>query len=323
MYELFQLSENTPAQGRKSNCGMISHPDDPFVGVDQTLEIRRTTAPLSLHIRTWEGSRQPFVLVHGLASNAHTWDGVAAHLARAGHRVISLDQRGHGRSAKPDRGYDFATMTEDLALLLDALDVEKPILAGQSWGGSVMLAFGARYPDRAQGLALVDGGFVDMQSRHTSWERVADQLKPPNLIGTPVAQMRSRMQTFHPDWSAAGIGSALANFELMADGTVRPWLTLERHMQILRAMWEMRPGELFPQVQAPTLICVAGNSQNPEWTALKKEQLALAAAGLARVETHWFENTDHDIHIQKPVELAELFLHTLNHGGWRKMEGIR
>jgi len=52
----------------------------------------------------------PWLLVHGLASNARLWDGVGRHLAGLGHRVVAIDQRGHGQSSKPDDGYDMATV---------------------------------------------------------------------------------------------------------------------------------------------------------------------------------------------------------------------
>ena len=68
------------------------------------------TGGVHLHAHRWDGTGRPFVLVHGLASNARLWDGVAARLADAGHRVVAVDLRGHGRSDKPDDGYDIATV---------------------------------------------------------------------------------------------------------------------------------------------------------------------------------------------------------------------
>ena len=63
-------------------------------------ELRITVAP-GVELRALAGgldqARTPFVLVHGLASNARTWDGVAAELTASGHPVVSIDQRGHGQ----------------------------------------------------------------------------------------------------------------------------------------------------------------------------------------------------------------------------------
>lgn len=264
---------------------------------------------IKLHVHAWPGDKPPFVLLHGLASNKRTWAGVAAHLSAAGHRVLAVDQRGHGLSDKPDTGYDFATITADLARLLEVANVTAPIIAGQSWGGNVVLDFGAHYPDLAQGLVFVDGGFLNLRTRPgATWAAIAESLKPPNLVGTPREQIKGYLTQTHADWPTEGIESALANFETLPDGTVRPWLTLERHMQILRAMWNQHPDQLFQQVAAPVLMVPARDIGNPEWTAQKQQQVVAAEQGLRRVTTHWMD-ADHDIHIQYPAQLAEL-MHT-------------
>lgn len=261
---------------------------------------------IQLHIRHWAGEKSPFVLLHGLASNCRLWEMVACHLAAEGNEVVTVDQRGHGLSNKPDQGYDFATITADLAALIKALKLDAPYIAGQSWGGNVVLEFGTRYPGRACGLAFIDGGFLDLQMRpDADWATTSERLRPPPLTGTPLTEIRERIRHHNPDWSAEGVEAVLANFEILPDQTVRPWLTVENHMQILRALWEQRPGTLYPQVQEPVLICVALDD-NPEWEAVKRQQVAVAEDALAKVAVHWFEQTHHDIHVHRPADLAAL-----------------
>ena len=273
---------------------------------------------IQLHIRVWNGDKAPFVLVHGLSSNCYTWEAVAEQLALAGHQVITVDQRGHGLSDKPDDDYDYATVTADLARLLIEVEVEKPIIVGQSWGGNVLLEFGARYPDIPRGLGFIDGGFLDFRANpDATWEKVSEELKPPRLVGMPREALKDRIQQMHPDWSEMGVEGTLGNFEVLPDGSVRPWLTLERHMKILRAMWEQSPAKLYPQVQSPVLICPASDSPDSDWTKRKQKLIQIAQAGLPRSRVHWFEKSDHDIHVQRPNELANLFLHTLEQGIWQ------
>src|SRR4051794_10148239 len=81
----------------------------------------------------------PFLLVHGLASNARLWDGVAQRVADLGHEVATVDLRGHGRSAKPDFGYEVATVADDVARFIESLSLDRPIVVGQSWGGNVVV----------------------------------------------------------------------------------------------------------------------------------------------------------------------------------------
>jgi len=279
---------------------------------DQVIDIG-----LKLHTRIWAGNRSPFVLVHGLSSNCRTWDAVAGRLAQAGHYVISFDQRGHGLSDKPDNGYDFATVSADLARLLQTLKLKRPVILGQSWGGNVVLEFGARYPGLAWGLGFIDGGFIDFRLiPDATWEKVSAERTPPNLLGLSREKIKRRLEEIHPDWSEQGVEGTLANFETLPDGTVRPWLTLERHMQILRAMWEQRPGELYPQVIEPVFICVARHGKDPAWTTIKARQVEAAQVGLSQSIVHWFDHTDHDIHVQRPDALTDLLLKTLNEGFW-------
>ncbi|MBK8051609.1 MAG: alpha/beta hydrolase [Anaerolineales bacterium] len=178
--------------------------------VQRWVQVGSGESKLRLHTRAWEGQKQPFVLLHGLASNARTWDGVAQVLARHGHPVLAVDQRGHGLSDKPATGYDFASVSDDLASLLDALHLNQPMVAGQSWGGNVLLDFGARYPGHAAGLIFVDGGYIDLQSRPDGeWEKVAEQLRPPDWLGVQRAFLAERIRLMHSDWTEAGIEATL------------------------------------------------------------------------------------------------------------------
>lgn len=102
---------------------------------------------------------QPVVLMlHGLASDASTWDRAVGLLAAHGYRVIALDLIGHGYSDKPERSYlleDFADSVRDF---LDALEVPAATLCGHSLGGAIAMAFAHRHPRRLQSLVLVSAG---------------------------------------------------------------------------------------------------------------------------------------------------------------------
>ncbi len=267
-----------------------------------------------LHIRQWPGALRTVVLVHGLASNCMTWEATASALSSAGHAVVSVDQRGHGRSSKPEGGYGFDDVTGDLHALIQQLGLDRPIVAGQSWGGNVVLDFAARHPAAVSGIVLVDGGFIDLQAKPgATWESISLQLTPPALAGIPRAAMQARMQLVHANWSAAGVQHQLANFETLADGTIRPWLTLERHMLILRALWEQRVGKIYPQVTAPVLL-LAAEEVSRERLVQKRAEVAAASALLRSCQVHWFSDTDHDIHVQRPHETAALILQALASG---------
>jgi pimeloyl-ACP methyl ester carboxylesterase len=258
-------------------------------------------------VRTWnqDGPSTPVLLVHGLASNARTWDDVAHHLAAHGHPVAALDQRGHGHSDKPDTGYDFPTVAADLAAIIDGLGWStegdrRPLVAGQSWGGNVVLELAVLHPDRIHGIACVDGGTLEVARRFPSWEQALSALTPPRLAGLTARDMETMIRTWHPDWSDAGVAGTLANMEVLPDGTVTPWLTLPRHLQVVRHLWDHHPPQRWPKVSAPVLLIPSVMADD--------EGVAAAAAALApgQLRVAPFPGADHDVHVQHPGEVADL-----------------
>ncbi len=260
--------------------------------------------------RVADGSAAPFVLVHGLASNARTWDGVASRLADLGHPSVAVDLRGHGLSDRPAAGYDFATVAGDVAAVIRALGLDRPIVAGQSWGADVALEVAARHGEDVRGVACVDGGFLDLSREFPVWEEGAVALAPPVLEGMPATELEARIRSGHPDWSDAGVAATMANFEIRGDGTVAPRLAREHHMTILRALWERRTTEVLASADVPVLLLPA-DTGDADWTAAKRAAAGRVVSRLAdggpdggRVRVRWFAPADHDIHVQHPGELA-------------------
>jgi pimeloyl-ACP methyl ester carboxylesterase len=258
-----------------------------------------------LHARDWGGDGPAVVLLHGLASNCRIWDGVAPLLVAAGLRTVALDQRGHGESEQPDHGYDFATLGRDLEAAVAALGLSRPLLAGHSWGGNVALQFAADRDDRAvAGLALVDGGFIEV----AAWpgmtrQKAREQLAPPRFA-IPLDDWLGQAGR----WMPPGVNSAdgwvreflRAGVEVDAGGVARARFHFDNHMQVVDALYEQRPSALYARVGCPVLLLPAGSD---EFAALKRPAVDLAARRLhARVV--WFEDTMHDIPLQRPEALA-------------------
>ena len=264
-------------------------------------------AGVTLHARRWPaagGEQQPMLLVHGLASNARMWDGVGDALARLGHEVVAVDLRGHGQSDKPDTGYDFETVTADLLGVIRGLGWARPVVVGQSWGGNVVVELAARAPEAVRGVAGVDGGAIDLSARYPTWEEAAERLRPPALAGTPAADLEARFRAAHPDWPESGIRGMLANFEVRPDGTVAPWLTLPRHMAILRSLWEQRPLETLAAVRVPVVL-VGAASGDAAADAATRAALERASRVLRRGRVAEMAG-EHDLHAQHPEAVAAL-----------------
>jgi pimeloyl-ACP methyl ester carboxylesterase len=246
-----------------------------------------------------------FVLVHGLASNLRLWDGVRGELVAGGHRVVAVDLRGHGTSPKPDTGYDVPTVAADVAALISSLGLVQPVVAGQSWGGHVVLELAASWPSLVGAVALIDGGWTHA-SASLPWDEAAERFAPPRSEGRPLAEIEARIRADEDGWPPGAAEAMLACFEVREDGTVAPRLTFDRHMKVLRGLWEHRPALLYPRVQSPVLLVACDDGSRP--VDAKRAAVAEAEAALRpRVpcRTVWME-AHHDVHLQHPDAVAEL-----------------
>ena len=101
----------------------------------------------------------PILFIHGYSCDSHDWMWQLPYFA-AGHRVIAVDLRGHGRSSVPDKGFDARDFAHDLAGLIDQLDCGPVVAVGHSLGGLVASALAVEYPSLVQAVVSVDPGYL-------------------------------------------------------------------------------------------------------------------------------------------------------------------
>lgn len=97
-----------------------------------------------LYYKDW-GSGQPVVFSHGWPLNSDSWEAQMLFLASKGYRTIAHDRRGHGRSSQPWSGNDMDTYADDLATLMDTLDLKNAVLVGFSTGGGEVARYIGRH----------------------------------------------------------------------------------------------------------------------------------------------------------------------------------
>ena len=104
----------------------------------------------------------PVVMCHGFPELAYSWRHQIPALAAAGFRAIAPDQRGYGRTSRPEnvRDYDMAHLTGDLAGMLNALGLKKAIFCGHDWGGLIVWQMPLFHPDRVAGVIGVNTPFL-------------------------------------------------------------------------------------------------------------------------------------------------------------------
>lgn len=271
----------------------------------------RTRDGVGLRALHWAGQPggTPVILVHGLSSNCRLWDGAARELSAMGHDVIAVDLRGHGRSDKPDDGYDVAHVADDVMDVAASLGSgnppwQRPLVIGQSWGGNIVVDIAARHGDRVRGVVAVDGGTIELRRAFPDFDECWRTMAPPALAGMRAERLRAFVTGAHRDWSEEAIDGTMANMEHRPDGTIAPWLTMDRHREIVRGLWDHSPSEQFSTITVPVLLTPAAKTED-EMTERKRRAHDNALSAITRCEVEWFVPADHDLHAQFPARFAQ------------------
>ncbi|MFB6140372.1 MAG: alpha/beta fold hydrolase [Halosimplex sp.] len=132
------------------------------------------------------GEGPPVVFVHGAIVDHSQWDPQLEALSDE-YTTVAYDVRGHGRTGgSPRSAYSMDLFADDLHALLDALDIENPVLCGLSTGGCIAQVYAARHPDRVAGLVLADTFAPDYLSVGERFQRslmLRATIPPVRLVG--------------------------------------------------------------------------------------------------------------------------------------------
>jgi len=197
------------------------------------------------------GTGAPIVFLHAWALNAELWEYQMTALVERGWRCIAYDRRGHGRSSDPGRGYDFDTLADDLAAVLDRLDLRGVTLVGHSMGGGEIARYLSRHGRARIARAVLASSITPLVGK-----------KPDNPDGTDPSQYEALIAMIKQDRPAVLTGGISL---FVGDRAVSPamsqWLTAQFLRSSPRAVIELmraiaaadfRPD--LPAFTIPTLI---------------------------------------------------------------------
>jgi pimeloyl-ACP methyl ester carboxylesterase len=224
----------------------------------------------------------PVVLLHGFPYDVRAYDGVAPVLAAEGCRVLVPYLRGYGPtrflSAETPRSGQQGVLAHDLLAFLDALAIDRAVLAGYDWGGRAACIVAALWPERARGL--VSGGGYNIQD-------IAASMEPQS----PERELGLWYQYyFHSERGRAG---------------------LERHRYDLgKLLWRLwSPGWRFDEA---TYARTAASFENPDFVAVVvhsyRHRFALVAGDPA------VEDTERRLAAQPPIAVPAVVLHGADNG---------
>jgi non-heme chloroperoxidase len=208
------------------------------------------------------GSGQPVVFSHGWPLNADAWDDQAMLVANSGYRGIAHDRRAHGRSSQPWTGHDLDTYADDLAQLINQLDLREVVLVGHSTGGGEVTRYVGRHgSDRVAKLVLL--GAITPLMLQTDANPNGTPIEAFDAIRAGVSGDRSQ---FYKDLSEPFYGANRPGNQVSQGMRDSFWLWsmqvgLKGAYDCIRAFSETDLTEDLQRIDVPTLIIHGDDDQ--------------------------------------------------------------
>ena len=158
------------------------------------------TNGINIHYTRTGGNKPPLILLHGLMTNGLCWTDLA-HTLEKEYDLIMPDARGHGKSSVPDYGYRYEDHANDVAGLINVLNLHSPILLGHSMGGMTAAVVASRKPNILSGLILADPTFLSPKvQREVRDSDVAD--KHRKILNMSLDEVIAEARVRHPNRSS-------------------------------------------------------------------------------------------------------------------------
>ena len=152
----------------------------------------QTSDRTTLFYKDWGSGEPVVVFVHGWPLHSDMWQYQMIHLANAGLRVIAYDQRGCGRSTDPGVGYDFDTLADDLASVIEQLRLRRVVMVGHSIGAGQIVRYLSRHGSgRVARILLLSASLPFI-------EKTADN--PDGVDPEHLERLRTHIRTDTPQW---------------------------------------------------------------------------------------------------------------------------
>ena len=270
-----------------------------------------------MHVREWGSEAgRPLVFWHALGSGtsgAYLTE-VAPALTAAGLWLLAPDAPGFGKSpALPPEDYETASVVGMVRGLLDERGIDRAILMGHSWGGTITTAFAAAHPERVDGLVLVDSGQLDYQDapgfpHGTSYEDlVEDARAPERTIRTTAEDFERDAQEEVRRPITPELMEAFRAGLREEGGQLVSIVTPETRASAMYGLMGTRVTESWPAIAAAGLPILLLLATEPEETAEQNRSAAeVFGERFPDAEIHFLENAGHDLFADAGPELARL-----------------
>ena len=295
---------------------------------------------IKLEVLDWGGAGRPLVFLAGLGDTAHVFDRLAPEFVKSNH-VYAITRRGFGNSSKPEPtidNYSAARLGKDVLQAIDALGLERPILAGHSLAGEELSWVGSYHPNKISGLIYLDAGYsyafytpgssiplgtnlvlsaeeLNKKLRKFEAPGVAGRARP---VGDAAAEIKGPLSDFEKDLSAAQ--HALEIFPPPPTASKQPAKNLEDKISDT----VLSGAQKFTHLRVPILALFGDPPAGPPnvdpkvgaaETARWDEQINAFAAGVPSAHVVKLANAQHELWMTNKDDVVremKNFMATLN-----------
>lgn len=201
------------------------------------------------------GKGKPVVLIHGWPLDHQMWDYQSSALTDAGFRVISYDRRGFGKSDKPLDGYDYDTLSDDLAALINELALEDAAIVGFSMGGGEVVKYFSRHGGKGVSKAVLISSIAPYMLQTEDNPDGVPQEKIDEITAGLIDDRPGFLTTFTKQFYGVGLlNKPVSSARLSNDLTVAMQATLKSTLSCAKSFSSTDLRSDIRAVNVPTLI---------------------------------------------------------------------
>ena len=240
--------------------------------------------------RDWGGDGPAVLLLHGLAGHAGEWDALAEPL-RASHRVVAVDQRGHGASDRLPADVSRDAYVADVVAVVERLGLAPVVLVGQSLGGHTAILTAARHPEAVRALVAVE---ADVSDPDPTWPTEIRRWFDSWPVSFPSHEDAARF------FGGGPVGRGWADGLEERDGRWWPRCDPDVMVRTVEEAARHSFAHEWERITCPTLLLLAQASVLPpsRVDALLRRRPPTSAVSLP--------GTHHDLHLERPELVYEL-----------------
>ncbi|MBB5638504.1 pimeloyl-ACP methyl ester carboxylesterase [Pedobacter cryoconitis] len=289
------------------------------------------TDHVKMHYLLWGNPKDtPLIWSHGSLSHSYELANIAKLLTDGGYYLIAVDYYGHGKTPIPEKEVSLYNSADDIAVLMDSLQLDRAVIGGFSRGGYIAAAFYQSYPERVRGLILEDGGSVAFnsynhrmseESLHLKIESMTPEKGVVNNYEASFADEKAAYQSLY-DQSMGGTQFELLNivrqqgdhwvtyaglsdfFYMKDEKQFRDLVLKPNHAPLYGASITMvQPKIIFRNLHVPMLILDPVSDHDP--MPFEKENIALAMKFPKLIKRVEYPGIEHNIHYEQPEQFSK------------------